>query len=210
MEHMKPIFNAKPIHWSYWIAISGLWLGMLLTNNGPNGMNWGPIVRYAGQISWYLLTFTVFISVLARLFPTTVWLGKLQALRKHTGLAGFLFALMHIIAVYLIQSSFGKTLGDFFSAILSDGNSMLLAWLGFLFLLPAFLTSCAWAIKKLGFKKWKFLQRLVHPAYVFAALHIGFLPFFRGGQPDYEPLVTVGLLIVGYSALLFKYRRKKI
>jgi len=205
---MKPLFNAKPIHWSYWIAISGLWLGILMTNNGPTGMNWGPVVRYTGHVSWYLLVFTIFISLFARLFPMQLWLGKLQALRKHTGIAAFLFALMHLLGEYLKRTAGGATITDFLANVLSDNNTMLFAWIGFLLLVPAFLTSCSWAIRKLGFKKWKLLQRLVHPAFVFVVLHISLLPYYRGGNIDYEPLVTLALFIVGYVALLIKYRKR--
>jgi len=204
---MKPLFNAKPIHWSYWIAMSGLWLGIMLTNNGPNGVVWGPIVRYTGQASWYLLVFTVFISLLARMFPGQLWLAKLQALRKHTGIAAFLFAFVHLLGEYLKRASHGTSAVDFIGDAFAQNNTMFFAWLAFLLMLPAFATSCAWAIRRLGFKTWKLLQRLVHMSFVFVVLHVALLPFTRGGSIDFEPVVTLVLFVIGYIVLLIKYKR---
>jgi len=212
--HMSKLFNAKPIHWSYWIAVSGLWLGLLLANRSDAGVNWGPIVKYTGQISWYLLAFTVYISLLSRSFPTQTWLAKLFSMRKHTGIAAFLFALLHLLGEYMKRSSWSDIgIIEFLGLTFDSTNTMFFAWLGLLFMLPAFVTSCATAIKKLGFKKWKALQRLVHISFIFAALHIGLLPYVRGGSVDWEPIVTIGIYALGYLLLvnkLDKQGRKKI
>lgn len=211
---MSKVFNSKPVHWSYWIAISGLWLGLLLANRSADGLNWGPIVKYTGHISWYLLVFTIYISLLTRAFPKQTWLAKLFSMRKHTGLAAFMFALLHLLGEYMKRSSWSDIgIIEFLGLTFDSANTMFFAWLALLFMLPAFVTSCATAIKKLGFKKWKILQRLVHISFIFAALHIGLLPYVRGGAVDWEPIATIGIYALGYLLLvnkLDKQSRKKI
>ncbi|MFH1047493.1 MAG: ferric reductase-like transmembrane domain-containing protein [Patescibacteria group bacterium] len=207
---MKRIFNARPIHWVFWLSMIALGIFFLLGNTNTASPNLTVAMRGFGQTAWYLLVFTIYISLLTRLFPSQLWLARLFALRKHTGIAAFLFAIAHLLGDFWRTISFGSaSLANLVNQITAPTNTRVFGWLALLLLVPAFATSCAWAIKKLGFARWKVLQRLVHIAFVFTALHVALLRFFAGGQIDFEPVVTVMVYVSGYLYLLVKLERQR-
>lgn len=83
--------------------------------------------------------------------------------RRTVGVWGFTFILMHFLSVLALYYNF-----DLF------GNLVTLILFGLVSLIvfiPAYLTSNDTMLKKLGFRKWKFIHRLCYIAYILAVVH---------------------------------------
>jgi hypothetical protein len=58
----------------------------------------------------------------------------------------------------------------------------------------------------LGGTRWKHIQRFVHVAFIATALHIAYVPYFRGGEPDYGALFILLVYVVGYAYVFVRTR----
>lgn len=166
-------------------------------------------VKPTGELAFKLLIFMVFVSLAQKIvalhFPKTRFFTKLLPLRKWAGILAFLIAGAHGISEI---SKRGFTWENIIDASFTTHHAAVLGTISFLIMLPLFLTSTHWAIKKMGPKAWKNLQRLAHAAFVFAVLHVALLQYFGRGEIDFGPLVLLILYFGGY-AYLFMYKKWK-
>ncbi len=108
--------------------------------------------------------------------------------RKLLGLLGFFTVLAHFL-VYLVLDQ-GLALGAVFADVF-ERPFILVGFSAFVLLIPLAATSTRSGLKKLGFKRWKWLHRL---AYVIAVL--GVVHFYMRVKADTtEPLVYGAVLV---------------
>ncbi len=154
-----------------------------------------------GKLSWILLIYTIFISLAFKLTKFKIF-GIFLPLRKYTGIWAFIFAFVHVFCASVARGLFESF--DVFSTFISNDFSMIFGVIAFFAMFPAFVTSTVWAMKKLGAKFWKNIQRLTHVAFVFTALHVALIQYFTGNEIENGPLVLLGLYLLGYGYLFFK------
>lgn len=80
-------------------------------------------------------------------------------------------------------------------------DGMLFGAISFLIMLPLFLTSTNYAVKKMGYTWWKRLHRLTHVAFVFAAVHILVLKYQQTGELFLKTTGALTFYVVGYAVV---------
>ena len=147
--------------------------------------------------SMFLIGISFILGPLAKFFA--YFRDKVEY-RKEIGLMGFLFALVHIVISYFFLSD--KFQSTWF---IENRTSIIFGVLSLIILVIVSLVSNNYSIKKLGYKKWIFIQRLAYLAFIFAAFHIIFLGKIPGWirwaktlDPIYPPgtLITMGFVII--------------
>lgn len=126
------------------------------------------LTRYYGLISYGLLYVVLFIGPAVRVFQWIPYKGKLIFARRGLGISVFYFAVLHSSMAFFLE------LGGFAGLFYLEGKYLLAVSLGFtaeviLALLAA--TSFDFAIRKLGYSRWKFLHRFVYLAGVLILVH---------------------------------------
>ncbi len=211
-SHFKLPFSAQILKKITLGIIFLLWLKIFLLGYDFSAQEFliGKIVTETGELSWILLIFTIFISLLQKLFPKIRIFGQLLPLRKYTGILAFLVIISHLIFVLLKWGILETPLSEIVSMYIADDWAMIFGVVAFWAMFPAFVTSTLWAMKAMGAKFWKNIQRLTHVSFVFAALHIAFLRYHFTGEVEKGPLVLLALYVLGYSVVFWrKYQKKK-
>ena len=120
------------------------------------------IIRALALSAFFLLCVALMIGPLAVLRPQTF--APIIESRRSVGLAAFFLGALHVILVLALY--FGW---DFSMALSFQPN--LLALPAFVILFALALTSCDFAVQKLGMAKWKMLQYFAYPAFVLLLAH---------------------------------------
>lgn len=120
------------------------------------------IVRFLALSAFFLLSVSLMIGPLAVLQPSTF--APLIESRRAVGLAAFAFSALHVILVLALYFNW-----DFSSIFSYQPN--LIALPAILILSALALTSCDYAVQKLGMGKWTTIQRFVYPAFVLVLAH---------------------------------------
>ncbi len=154
-------------------------------------------ISASGGLTWGLLIFTIFVSLVNKILPKLRLASQLLPLRKESGVFAFGFGLLH--AFFFIWKIDGW--GDI-PVHLFENFSFTMGSISLFIMLPLFLTSTSWAIRTMGFKAWKILHKLTHVIFVFAGLHIAFIEEFEGG-----PLV---LLFVYFCLMGYVHGKKRM
>ena len=195
------------LKWIFIILISALWIKIFVESYTNGYFIWKIVVLETGELSWKLLIFTIFISLFQKIskihFPKFKLFLRLLPLRKYSGIFAFLIILTHALAE-LIKRGIQTDFIAIINTVFSTSHAMIFGSISFLIMLPLFLTSTNWAIKKMGAKSWKNLQRFTHAAFIFAALHIILINYFYNGSIKIEPLISLSLYFIGYIYLFIK------
>lgn len=202
MPH-SPYVNVRYTRWVFWAVVTAWWVSIYVRSGDAAGFDWSEAVRGTGRLAWGLLLFTIFISLLHKLFPRVFLFDTLLPLRKHAGIFAFLLILSHAVGLFIrsgILGNVGAMVGFAFSA----SQAISFGSYAFLILLPVFLTSTAWAVRTMGYRSWKRLQRITHVAFVLAALHIMLLPNYSDWVEMMDPGVALGLYVLGYAFLFLR------
>ncbi len=159
----------KPITFAEWfVVLNGLApLVLLMWDARRHYLGADPIrnaLHTTGSLALGFLVLTLAITPLRRL---TGWKSIVEY-RRPLGLVAFFYGLAHI-AVYV-----GYDQGWNWQAAWEEvyqRRYLQLGGLAILMLLPLALTSSAWWIQRLGFRRWKRLHRLIYPATILALAH---------------------------------------
>jgi len=213
---MKNFFSPSVLKWIFISVISILWLSIFWNAygfRGIEGFNWGIIVHETGELGWELLIFTIFISLFQKTskihFPKITIFSRLLPLRKYSGIFAFLIIATHALAEFAKQGIGFFDLTEIFDASFTTHHAAIFGTISFLIMLPLFVTSTDWAVKKMGTKAWKNLQRFTHVAFVFAALHIILLDYFgRKESIEFGPIILLTIYFVGYGYLFWRRKNK--
>ncbi len=84
------------------------------------------------------------------------------------GVWGVTFGIMHIVSAIVFYKI---TIDSYLANLNPFQNAIIFGLAAFIIYLPIYLTSTDWAMRKLGPRKWKTIQRLVYVAYLFSVLH---------------------------------------
>ncbi len=189
------------------LMITGIiiyWLIVFLSSYRHGVFNFEEAVKGTGGLAWYLLLFVIFVSLaqkIARLHLPKVWLfAVLLPLRKWAGIFAFLVVVSHSL-FQMLDKGIATNISEIIKTAFSTEHAMIFGALAFLIMLPLFLTSTNWAVKRMGYKSWKNLQRLVHIAFVFAAVHVTLINFFSRGEIEFGPLILLVIYGGGYFYL---------
>ena len=119
-------------------------------------------VRFLALSAFFLLCVSLMIGPLAVFWPHQF--ASLIEPRRAIGLAAFLFGALHILLTMSLY--FNWNIG---AAVSFLPNSI--AAPAAVILLAVALTSCDFAVSRLGMAKWKSIQRLVYAAFVLLLAH---------------------------------------
>jgi DMSO/TMAO reductase YedYZ heme-binding membrane subunit len=190
------------------IALLSLLLGYVLFDGYREGaMHWGHVLSTSGDWAWKLLALTIMLGLARKVFRTWKWVGRLVPLRKWTGVFALLFAVVHAVSAYLHADMPG--LGTWLFSTTTPDTTQLLGWLGLLAMVPALVTGGTYMIRRLGGARWKYIQRVVHVAFIASALHIAYIPLFKGGEIEYDPLIPLVIYLCGYAYVFLRTRHTR-
>ena len=144
--------------------------GVLIIVKGLQGGFFANPVEFiqleTGETTVRILLVTLWISPLRMIFPNFRLLKIIVRHRRMMGVSCFVYVLLHFTIYLLDYSTLAVMLENFTRPFIISGA------LAFLILLAMAITSTNWAVKKMGFKKWKNLHRLVYLAVFLAFLHM--------------------------------------
>jgi sulfoxide reductase heme-binding subunit YedZ len=150
-----------------WLAC--LWpLGSLIWRATTNNLGADPsaaITFATGLATLRLLTISLAITPLRRLFPRLSWLIKF---RRLLGLFAFFYATLHLFNYVALYAGFDV---NTVAADLTKRRYIMAGFAAWLLLAPLAVTSTNWAIRKLGGKRWNRLHKLVYVAAVLGVIH---------------------------------------
>jgi sulfoxide reductase heme-binding subunit YedZ len=184
----------------FWILVGGITISIIVAGAiqlyVPGGtVQTIRIEEYFGGISLVLLYLAVLASPLTKVFPDLLFKAQYLYARRAIGVLTFYYAAVHIYITFFKQlNGFSgiKYLDTKYSTSLIFG---LIAF-AILFLLAA--TSLDYAVRKMHFKNWKLLHRLVYLAVVAVMLHVIIigLHFVHLGLLSVIVYVALGFLVV--------------
>jgi sulfoxide reductase heme-binding subunit YedZ len=150
------------------------WIAFKFFGNGPSANPAQELTHLFGRVAIYALAFNLILGsyfwltaksrTVLRLFPNDLRL-PLKKFRRHLGVAGFLYAFVHLGFHFLIEAG----ISDGFTAIVEAKY----LWVGssaFLLLTTLAVTSNNFAVRRLG-KNWKTLHRATYAAFALATAH---------------------------------------
>lgn len=149
---------------------------------------------YTGWIAWILLCIVMLAKPVSLLFK-----GLFLKILPYRKWLGILLSIGIIIHVIVFASNLNFNFGFLIDPKFWNFTN-LYGWglLGFVVMIPLFITSNKFSIKLLG-KNWKRLQKLAYIMFLAVGLHI----YFSNGQ-WYFTLLPIGLWAVLYTVVLIK------
>jgi sulfoxide reductase heme-binding subunit YedZ len=145
-----------------------------------------PIAQALNQLGLIALIFLVAALVCTPLKAILGWTWPMR-LRRMLGLLAFFYALLHVLTYTALDQGFD------WRAIAADVVKRKFIFVGlsaFVLLLPLAVTSTNWAVKRLGYLRWKQLHRLAYVAPALAVLH-----FVWRVKRDVREPVTYGIVL---------------
>lgn len=145
----------------------------------------------------------LFTSALFRWVPR--WNRHLMV-RRNLGVLGFTFIILHVFFVLSLNWNLDVML--LFTPLNPLDNPVMFGVLAFPILFAMWVTSTDWAVAKMGFKKWKFLHRLVYLAYLFSVLH--FITINPPALMNLAGYALLGMTFLALSGELFWFVRTRM
>ena len=161
-------------------------LGAILLRGSRGELGANPIAQALNQLGLVALIFLVAALACTPLKTFFGWTWPIR-LRRMLGLFGFFYGLLHVSTYTVLDQGFD------FGAIAKDVLKHKFIFLGmgtWLLLLPLAITSTQGWQRRLGFRRWKRLHRLVYLAGGLASFH--FLLRFK--TPRFETLAWMGVI----------------
>ena len=151
-----------------------------------------PVAELLNQLGLLALVFLCASLACTPLKLVFNWTWPMR-LRKTLGLFAFFTALAHFLVYFSLDQSFrvGAVLAD-----IGKRPFILNGALALLLLLPLALTSTAAALRRLGFKLWKRIHRLVYAVAVLALLH-----FYQRVKADHSLPIAYAVLVGAMFAI---------
>ena len=199
----KKYYNEHYLKWVVYLVVSVWWIGILFESYSRGRMRWGEMVEETGVLAWYLLLFTIFISLLHKLFPKLWIFNNIVPLRKQTGILAWVIALTHG-GSEMMKRGIITDPSAMADTAFSMEDGMVFGAISFLIMLPLFLTSTNYAVEKMGYKWWKRLHRLTHAAFLFGAAHILVLKFQQEGEIYLKTAAGLVFYFGGYAIVFWR------
>ena len=195
-------FVLKFLVFSFILWQAQLWYQLLvLTPNDP-GL---AVTRADGFAAATLISLALLSSILFKFRPA---MGRYWYVRRSLGVMGFVFLFHHFIAA--LSFVYGGSLEGMYFSLNPLENPIVFGTLAFPIFFVMFLTSTDWAVKKLGYKKWKAIHRLVYFGFALAVFHfITINPPALMNPAGYSLLGIVFLVLTGELYWFIQTVRKK-
>ena len=185
MRYIKPIifsFLLLPsLFWAYQFVVGGL---------GINPIE--KLMHNLGEFALRLLIATLLISSLANF----KYLRSLQMVRRMIGLFAFYYVLLHLTTYVVLDHYFNWKF--LFKDVLKR-PFITLGFISFLLLIPLVLTSTKVMVRKLTYKVWKNIHKLIYIIAPLATMH-----FFLLTKADKkEPIIYLIIIIILFVWRIF-------
>ncbi len=186
-----------------WLAC--LWpVGALAWGAVNNNLGADPtatITFATGLATLRLLTISLAITPLRKLFPRLSWLIKF---RRLLGLFAFFYASLHLLTYVALYAGFDV---NTMAADIAKRRFITVGVAAWLLLLPLAATSTNWAIRKLGGKRWSRLHKLVYLAAVLGVVHYWW-QVKPGVLTPIAMTVILGVLLLARPILDWRQQRR--
>src|SRR5260221_4632960 len=142
-----------------------------LANLGLDGLHAkltaNPIAEVMNRLGFWTLSFLVLSLAPTPLKTVFGWTFPMRV-RRMVGLFAFFYAFLHFATYLALDQGF-----DFadIGADIVKRKFITVGFAAFVLLLPLAATSTDWAVKRLGFRRWKRLHRLAYAAAVLGVIH---------------------------------------
>jgi len=159
-----------------------------------------PIAEVMNRLGFWTLSFLVLSLVPTPLKALFGWTFPMRV-RRMVGLFAFFYAALHFTTYVALDQTFD------FSDILADvvkRKFITVGFLAFLLLVPLALTSNDRAVKRLGFRRWKRIHRLVYAAAVLGVVHF----VWRVKADLSQPLLFAAALAVLFTIRLATSKKR--
>lgn len=155
------------------------------------------LLHPSGETAARLLVLALLPGPLAGAFGAGRFLRGWLALRRNLGVAAFSYGLLHLL-FYLVDMGAAAPVLDELGI-----PSIWTGWLALVAMVPPAALSCDAALRRLGWRRWKAVQRLVYAAALLTLAHWLLLDW--KWQP---PLAHAAPLVVAWALLLMRRRRR--
>jgi methionine sulfoxide reductase heme-binding subunit len=162
-----------------------------------------PIVEALNQLGLWTLILLLACLACTPLKAVTGWLWPLHV-RKLLGLCAFSYVCLHV-GMYLLSNA-GVDQFFVWDEIWKDivkRKFITAGFAAFVLLIPLAVTSTSGMVRRLGFRRWKRLHRLIYAAAVLGVIHF----IWRVKADTREPLIYGGILLVLFAVRIVVYLR---
>ncbi|HEX8532852.1 MAG TPA: ferric reductase-like transmembrane domain-containing protein [Allosphingosinicella sp.] len=161
LSAIRPAADSKPLLWAV-LALPAV--SMMWRYNLDAGMLPGDLLHPSGEWSARLIILALMLTPLSMIFRGRRWTAWLIRRRRDLGVAGFLYALLHLLFYLLDMETVRNVLAELGPLGIWTG------WAAFFLFLVLALTSNDASMRALK-GGWKKLQRLAYPAAFLTLLH---------------------------------------
>jgi sulfoxide reductase heme-binding subunit YedZ len=160
-----------------------------------------PVAEVMNRLGFWTLSFLVLSLTATPLKALFGWTFPMRV-RRMVGLFAFFYVALHFTTYVALDQTFD------FSDILQDvvkRKFITVGFLAFLLLIPLAITSTDRAVKRLGFRRWKRIHRLVYAAAVLGVIHF----VWRVKADLLQPLLFAAALAVLFAIRIGLRDRKR-
>jgi sulfoxide reductase heme-binding subunit YedZ len=159
--------------------------GMIWTYSSDPEIWPGDLLHPSGEWSARLIILALTLTPLSVVFRGRRWVAWLIRRRRSFGVAGFLYAVLHLLFYLLDMETIANILAEIGALGIWTG------WAAFFLFLPLAITSNDASMRALK-SSWKRLQRLAYPAAVLTLLHWMFVhDNFGAALLNFAPLALL-------------------
>ena len=151
-----------------------------------------------GELALRLIIVTLFLSSLAKF----KYLRSLQMVRRMIGLFAFYYVLLHLTTYVVLDHYFNW---KFLLKDVLKRPFITLGFISFLLLAPLALTSTKAMVKKLTYKVWKNIHKLIYVVAPLATMHFFLLTKADKKEPMIYLLIIFILLVWRIFTKVFKH-----
>ena len=191
MSRIKPVifvFLLLPsLFWTYQFVVGGL---------GVNPIE--KLMHNLGELALRLIIVTLFLSSLAKF----KYLRSLQMVRRMIGLFAFYYVLLHLTTYVVLDHYFNW---KFLLKDVLKRPFITLGFISFLLFIPLVLTSTKAMVRKLTYKVWKNIHKLIYVIAPLATMHFFLLTKADKKEPMIYLLIIFSLFVWRIFTKVFKH-----
>tara|TARA_B100001123_G_C15338220_1_gene1033702 strand:+ start:4203 stop:4802 length:600 start_codon:yes stop_codon:yes gene_type:complete len=189
--------NVKPIIFIFLFVPSLFWFYQFYINNlGVNPIE--KLMHNLGELALRLIILTLLISSVSKI----KYLRSLQNIRRMIGLFAFYYVVLHLASYVILDHYFNW---NFIIKDIIKRPFITFGFISFILLIPLAITSTNRMVRKLSYKVWKHIHKLIYLAAPLATIH-----FFLLTKADkIEPIIYMVLIFILFSLRIIKFRSIK-
>jgi sulfoxide reductase heme-binding subunit YedZ len=194
------LITLKTLIWIACLSPFALLVYEFVTNTlGPDPTS--NITLTTGYDTLLLLIISLAITPLRLLSPRLSWLIKF---RRLLGLFAFFYASLHLATYIALYMNFDLSI---FKTDITKRRFIIAGFLAYTMLVPLAATSTAWAIRKLGGKRWNQLHRSVYFAAICGIIHYWW-QVKPGVKSPMNLTITLFVLLAARPVLAYVQKRR--